>query len=519
MRPITWAGFPAIVLVAGFGIGRAGAEPADGRAVAVFSELEQPATIVSIVPEGTAVAKGQLVCELDSTILKDRFAEQEIATNKAKTAYQDAKRAREVAEIALTEYIEGIYKQDLQTVLGEIALAESEKGRAKDRLDWSNRMFQKGHFSEGQYIADKVSLQQKVFALEQARTKKDVLEKYTKTKTAKELKSEVEKARSNELAKHAAWELEDSRRTRLGRQISACRLVAPAAGRVVYARPQFKDLPPLIEVSAAILPRQLVFLIAPETAPPGPQAEAPTARPAEVVSEVEGRTVILSIVPEGTVVARGQLVAELDSSALRDRQLNQELATRRAEAAFENSKLTLQAAELALQEYREGIAKQEKAKLQGEIELAKARAALAKDRIEQAGGNSKDSVARKKAELDLKRSQLALKKATDNLKLLAEYTEPRTIKTLECDIGKARADEQARRDAWELEKTKQAKLERQIALCKLVAPEAGRVVYARRPDRPENQGLPPLIEAGAAVRERQVIFRIVPEKTADEAPK
>jgi hypothetical protein len=44
-------------------------------------------------------------------------------------------------------------------------------------------------------------------------------------------------------------------------------------------------------------------------------------------------------------------------------------------------------------------------------------------------------------------------------------------------------------------------------------------VYARRTDRPEYQGLPPLIEAGAAVRERQVIFRIVPEKTADEAPK
>ena len=42
----------------------------------------------------------------------------------------NAKLSREVAEIAFVEYTEGIYKQDLQTVDNEIALAKSDLERA-----------------------------------------------------------------------------------------------------------------------------------------------------------------------------------------------------------------------------------------------------------------------------------------------------------------------------------------------------------------------------------------------------
>ena len=54
-------------------------------------------------------------------------------------------------------------------------------------------------------------MQKAKFALEQAQTKKDVLEKYTKEKTIKELQAEVEKAKSDELAKKATYELEKSK--------------------------------------------------------------------------------------------------------------------------------------------------------------------------------------------------------------------------------------------------------------------------------------------------------------------
>ena len=61
--------------------------------------------------------------------------------------HENAKLTREVAEIAVVEYVEGIFKQDLATVEGEIKLAESDLSRSEDRLDWARRMYEKGYVS------------------------------------------------------------------------------------------------------------------------------------------------------------------------------------------------------------------------------------------------------------------------------------------------------------------------------------------------------------------------------------
>jgi RND family efflux transporter MFP subunit len=62
--------------------------------------VEGMTKIASIVPEGTKVEKGQLVCELDSSALQEKLADQEAATAAAEAAYQTARLARERAEQA-----------------------------------------------------------------------------------------------------------------------------------------------------------------------------------------------------------------------------------------------------------------------------------------------------------------------------------------------------------------------------------------------------------------------------------
>ena len=87
------------------------------------------------MPEGGAVKKGDLLCELDSGLLHDLLGNQLIAEQRANAAYQNAKLSREVAEIAVTEYVEGIFKQDLYTLKSEIAGAEAAIQKADDRLE------------------------------------------------------------------------------------------------------------------------------------------------------------------------------------------------------------------------------------------------------------------------------------------------------------------------------------------------------------------------------------------------
>jgi len=227
-----------------------------------FCNVEGSTTIIMIKPEGTRVTKGELVCELDSAALKDQLVNQKITTESAKANYGNATLTREVAEIAVIEYEEGIFKQDFATAEGEIKLAESDLSRSEDRLDWARRMYEKGYVSMATKTSEELTLKKTRFTLEQAQTKKKVLVDFTKGKTIKELKSEVEKARSDELAKKATWELETSKERKLERQIAACEIKAPSDGLVVYANDPmraFGSNQPQIEEGAAVRERQKIF--------------------------------------------------------------------------------------------------------------------------------------------------------------------------------------------------------------------------------------------------------------------
>jgi HlyD family secretion protein len=224
--------------------------------------VEGTTTIIMILAEGTRVKKDELVCELDSATLRDNLVNQKITTESAEANFKNATLTREVAEIAVTEYVEGIFVQDRATAEGEIKLAESDLSRSEDRLDWATRMFVKGYVSKASAVSEQLNLQKARFAKEQADSKLKVLLDYTKAKTIKELESEVEKARSDELAKKATWELEVSKERKLERQIKACKILAPSDGLVVYANDptrSFGSSQPQIEEGASVRERQKIF--------------------------------------------------------------------------------------------------------------------------------------------------------------------------------------------------------------------------------------------------------------------
>jgi RND family efflux transporter MFP subunit len=224
--------------------------------------VEGQTTIIKILPEGTPVKKGDLVCELDSASLNDQLVNQKITTESAKANLDNAKLTREVAEIAVKEYVEGIFVQDEATAKGEIKLAESDLSRSEDRLDWATRMFEKGYVSKASAVSEELNLKKAKFALEQAETKLKVLLEYTKAKTIKELQSEVEKARSDELAKQATWKLEVSKEEKLVRMIKYCQITAPSDGLVVYANDPSRNwgnTQPQIEEGATVRERQKIF--------------------------------------------------------------------------------------------------------------------------------------------------------------------------------------------------------------------------------------------------------------------
>ena len=101
----------------------------------IYSNIEGRTTIIKITPEGTKVKKGDIICELDSAALRDQLINQRITAQSAQAAYQNAKLAHEVAQLAGQRYKDGVFKHELNTLRGEIAAVRSALQKAESRLE------------------------------------------------------------------------------------------------------------------------------------------------------------------------------------------------------------------------------------------------------------------------------------------------------------------------------------------------------------------------------------------------
>lgn len=227
--------------------------------------------------------------------------------------------------------------------------------------------------------------------------------------------------------------------------------------------------------------------------------------------EVEGQTTILMIKPEGTRVEKGELVCELDSASLRDQLINQEITTKQREADLEQSKKTLEVAEIAVREYLEGTFPELEQNALGSIALAKSELAQAEERLKWSNRMLEIGYVTMQQnysdKLQLQKSEFSLQEATTKLKVLQEYTREKQVKELQASVEKSRSDMLAKQSAYSLEQTKEERLRTQIEKCKIYAPSNGLIVYANEQNRfgGSNQQI---IEEGATVRERQRIFSL-----------
>jgi HAMP domain-containing protein len=127
------------------------------------------------------------------------------------------------------------------------------------------------------------------------------------------------------------------------------------------------------------------------------------------------------------------------------RNRNQRLiALQRARADYENAKLTCEVNEIALLEYTHGVYVHDLATVKTEIALAESDLRRAADQLAwsqlmlESGLNPVPPVDSDREALEL--SKLALERAQTKLTTLERYTRDRTVKELQSEVDKAKAD-------------------------------------------------------------------------------
>ena len=137
--------------------------------IAVLCQVAGGGLILSIVPEGTVVKTGDLLCELDSFRLKDRLTKQEIADKQSENESTIGQLAHQAALMALKAYEEGTYLQDKAALQCDVKRAEINLATTGDHVDEVRRLFEKGTISNAHKVAAELSLQETKFALELGR--------------------------------------------------------------------------------------------------------------------------------------------------------------------------------------------------------------------------------------------------------------------------------------------------------------------------------------------------------------
>jgi HlyD family secretion protein len=272
--------------------------------------------------------------------------------------------------------------------------------------------------------------------------------------------------------------------------------------------------------------------------------EVESARNVFLTNRCEWNTTLISLVPEGTWVEEGEIVAELDSSELQEtlkermiRFVNAESELNQAREDLQIQKLTnesqladaqlqVRLTELQLDGYETAEFPQQMHELEREVAIAEETLSRARKQYRfvsemvERGYRSRSDLESER--IKLLRARQGLESAQDQLSLLTKHTYERTLKELQEQHTEAKRNLervemaaraallsrevrlQARKRSFAIHKSNVERLQASIDACVIRATAAGEVVHGRASSSRSSKPL----EEGDRVRFRQTIAKI-----------
>lgn len=217
-----------------------------------------------------------------------------------------------------------------------------------------------------------------------------------------------------------------------------------------------------------------------------------------------GASTLIEVVPDGSIVKAGDVLARLDSSAYEDLLRQQKITVERARADHRQAELDLEVSTLAITEYERGVMTETMQNHKRLIALAESDLTRSKDRLDwtlrmsEKGYASKSQVVGERQNYE--RAVIALERATGARELFERYSAPRRVYELKRVKVARESTLRHRKNQLRLSLERLEKLETQIDRCTIKAPHGGFVIYANDPRRNI------VIETGISVHQKQALF-------------
>ena len=194
--------------------------------------------------------------------------------------------------------------------------------------------------------------------------------------------------------------------------------------------------------------------------------EIESAENVEIISEVRSRSTagvsILEIVPEGSVVKKGDFLVRLDDATLQKDLLRQRISVHQAKATLVKATADVEAAKLALEEYLSGSFRESEEQLESAEFVAKENLRRAQEYLVY---SKKLAAKGYVSEAQLEADQFAVEKAGKELDLsqtklevLRTHSRMAKVNELNASIMTAEARLQSAENSYQLEKTQEVEI-------------------------------------------------------------
>lgn len=238
--------------------------------VEIRSEVESATTIVEIVPEGSFVQPGDVLVRLNSDEIETEIAEEELRVEQAKADLEAAEAAESIqvsenasqlraaqtrltlARLALEQWEKGTHVKTMQA--NDLAVEKAEKNleRLERKYTQSQNLFKQDFLSKDELDRDEIDWIEAKAALDQARLDRKVYIEYQQKKDREQHELDVKEAedelarvqKTNEInllskqsttaSRRRQFVLREERLAKHRAQLTACVVVAPRPGLVVY---------------------------------------------------------------------------------------------------------------------------------------------------------------------------------------------------------------------------------------------------------------------------------------------
>lgn len=261
--------------------------------IELISKVEGRTTITDIVKEGASVKAGDVLVQLDSSTIRQQIEDESLGEQKDVASLTNAREmleiqmsnnaaelegaqvALELADIELKKFAEGTFPQDQATAKTKADMARINLQNKLDDLSQTKALFARGFVTAAEVKKSELAVTEAHNAVNEADTALQVLNQYTYRQQITSLQNALAQAknklervkRQNESminqktadvdAAETALETRRRKLTKLKEQLSACTIVAPADGLVVYVNS--RDQQSVIQQGTEVRERQAIL--------------------------------------------------------------------------------------------------------------------------------------------------------------------------------------------------------------------------------------------------------------------